>query len=112
MGTSLHGGLTWKRAGDLCLEGSGMGVSPYRGPVGGPGEEGTSTGNFEKWKKGSLGMGRLSLKSLTAEGLEGGLLYWVPWVMKRRLWGWASLFTGAQLGNLELACLPGTLRDS
>jgi len=22
----------------LCVEGSGMGVSPYRGPVGGPGE--------------------------------------------------------------------------
>jgi hypothetical protein len=32
-------------------------------------------------------------------------------VMKGRLWGWASLFMGAQLGNLEWALLPGTLRD-
>jgi len=31
-------------------------------------------------------------------------------VMKGRLWGWASLFMGAQLGNLEWAHLPGTLR--
>jgi hypothetical protein len=26
-------------------------------------------------------MGRLSLKTLTAEGFEGGLLYWGPWRM-------------------------------
>jgi len=31
-------------------------------------------------------------------------------VIKGRLWGWASLFTGAQLSNLEWAHLPGTLR--
>jgi len=31
-------------------------------------------------------------------------------VMKGRLWGWASLFMGAKLGNLEWAHLPGTLR--
>ena len=31
-------------------------------------------------------------------------------VMKGRLWGWASLFMGAQLGNQEWAHLPGTLR--
>jgi hypothetical protein len=42
---------------------------------------------FERQMKGALGMGHLSLKRLTAEGLEGGLLYWVPWVMKERLWG-------------------------
>ena len=30
--------------------------------------------------------------------------------MKGRLWGWASLFMGAQLGNLKWAHLPGTLR--
>jgi len=53
----------------------------------------------------------LYLKRLTAEDLEGELLYWVPWVMKGRLWGWASLFMGAQLGNLECAHLPGTMRD-
>jgi len=28
--------------------------------------------------KGALRMGLLSLKRLIAEGLEGGLLYWVP----------------------------------
>jgi hypothetical protein len=56
-------------------------------------------------------MGCLSLKGLTVEDLEGGFLYWVPWVIKRRLWEWASLFMGAQLGNLEWARLPGTLRD-
>jgi len=31
-------------------------------------------------------------------------------VMKGRLWGWASLFMGAQLDNLERAHLPETLR--
>jgi len=31
-------------------------------------------------------------------------------VMKGRLWGWASRFMGAQLGNLEWAHLPGNLR--
>jgi hypothetical protein len=31
-------------------------------------------------------------------------------VMKGRLWGWVSLFMVAQLGNLEWADLPGTLR--
>ena len=58
-----------------------MGVSPYRGPVGGPGEGSLSTGNIERWMKGALGLGCLSLKRLTAEGLEGGFVYWVPWVM-------------------------------
>jgi len=56
-------------------------------------------------------MGCLSLKRLTAESLEGGLLYWVYLVMKVRLWVQASLFIGAQLGNLECVRLPGTLRD-
>jgi len=36
-----------------------------------------------------------------AKGCEG---------MKGRLWGWASLFMGAQLGNLEWAHLLGTSR--
>jgi hypothetical protein len=51
------------------------------------------------------------MKRLTAAGLEGRLFYWVLWVMKERLWGRASLFMGAELGNLEWACLPKTLRD-
>jgi len=56
-------------------------------------------------------MERLSLKRLSVEGLEGGLLDWVPWVMKGRLWRQASVFMGAQLGKLEWDHLPGTLRD-
>ena len=55
--------------------------------------------------------GCLSLKRLTAEGLKGGLLYWVPWVMKGSLWGWVSLFMGPQLGNPERVHLSGTLKD-
>jgi len=38
--------------------------------------------------------------SLSEEDLEGGLLYWGPWVMRERLWRWISLFMGSQLGNL------------
>jgi hypothetical protein len=45
MGTSFHGGLAGKpgrgliRRGLMCVEeDSGTGVSPYRGPVEGPGE--------------------------------------------------------------------------
>jgi len=35
-------------AGGLCVEDdAGMGVSPYRGPIGEPGEGGPSTRNFE-----------------------------------------------------------------
>ena len=64
----------------LCVEeGSGMGVSPYRGPIGGPGEGVLSTRNFERWMKEALGMEYFSLKRLSAKGLWGGLLYWGPW---------------------------------
>jgi hypothetical protein len=62
----------------LCVEeGSGMGISPYRGPVWGPGERGLSAGNFERWREGAMGWD-VSLKRLNAEDLEGGILYWVP----------------------------------
>jgi hypothetical protein len=61
--------------------------------------------------KGALGMGPLSLKRLTVVGLKERPLYWVPWLMKGRLCGRASLFMRAQLGNLEWARLPETLRD-
>jgi hypothetical protein len=44
-------------------------------------EGGSSTGDFERWMKGALGMELLSLKRLSVEGLKGGLLYWGPWVM-------------------------------
>ena len=67
-------------------------------------EGGSSTVDFERWMKGALGMGHLSLKRLIAEGLEG------PWVMKGRLWKQAPLFMGAQLGKMEWARLLATLR--
>jgi len=48
MGASLGNLREGSYAGSLCVEeGSGMGVSPYTGPVVGPGEEGPSTGNFK-----------------------------------------------------------------
>jgi hypothetical protein len=74
-------------------------------------EGGSYTGNFERWMKAAVEKGRMSLKRLTEEDLEGGALYCGPWVMKGRLWGRASLFMRAQLGNLEWAPLLGTLRD-
>ena len=39
----------------------------------------SSTGNFERWMKGALGMEHFSLKRLSAEGLWVGLLNWGPW---------------------------------
>jgi hypothetical protein len=51
-----------------------MGVSFYRVPAGEI-VRGSSTGHFERWMKGSLGMERFSLKRLIVEGLWGGLLY-------------------------------------
>jgi hypothetical protein len=41
----------------------------------------------------------LSLKWLTVEGLKAGLHYWVPWVIKGRLWGWVYLFMGLSLAT-------------
>jgi hypothetical protein len=46
-------------------------------------------------------MGRLSLKRLNAEGLEGEPLYWGPDVIKERLWRQGFLVMGVQFGNLE-----------
>jgi len=46
----------------------------------------------------ALGIGRFSLKRLTAEGLWGGFLYWGPWkICKERLRIQASLSIGAPL---------------
>jgi len=38
-------------------------------------EEGLSTGNFERWMEGALGMEHLSLKRLCGGGLGGELLH-------------------------------------
>jgi hypothetical protein len=51
--------------------------------------------------KEALGMGCLTLKKFTAEGLKGGLLYWGPWIIKGRLSGQESFLLEAQLGNLK-----------
>jgi len=48
----------------------GIGISLYGGSVGQPGV-GSSTGDFESWMKGALGMGHLSLKRLRGRGLKG-----------------------------------------
>ena len=54
--------------------------------------------------KGALGMGHISLKKLTAEGsFTGDLGY------ERRALG---VGISLHVGNLEWACLLGTLRDS
>ena len=48
MGASLGNLGEGSYAGGLCVEeGSGTGVSPYRGPVGEPGEGNPSTGDFK-----------------------------------------------------------------
>jgi len=33
--------------------------------------------------KGAIGIEHLSLKRLNGEGLERGLLYWGPWIVKK-----------------------------
>jgi len=48
--------------------------------------------------------------ALLGEPGEGGAFAGVLEVMKGRLWGWASLLMGAQLGNLLWAPIPGTLK--
>jgi hypothetical protein len=59
--------------------------------------------------KGALGMERISLKRLSAEGLCGGLLYWgTPKDMLSKALKWASVSIGAPLlGDMEGICLPG-----
>ena len=48
MGASLGNLVEGSYAGGLCVEeGAGMSVSPYRSPLGEPGEGGPSTRNFE-----------------------------------------------------------------
>jgi len=79
MGASLGNLGEGSYAGDLCVE-QGLGrVSLHIGaPLGDLGRGGPYTENFEKWMKGSLGMGCVSLNRRTADGLKGGLLYWIP----------------------------------
>jgi len=62
-------------------------------------------------ERGSGNGASLSMGALLGEYGGGAPLLRALMVMKGRLWGWASLFMGAQLGNLEWAHLPGPLRD-
>jgi hypothetical protein len=61
---------------------------------------------FENWMKGTLGMGSLSLKWLTGEGLEGGFLYRGPWVMNGIVWRRESLH-GCSVGQHGLGSFTG-----
>ena len=72
-----------------------MGISPHGGLVGQPGV-GSSTGVFEIWLKGALGVECLSLSlSLSLwELCEGNLED-----MQKRLWRQATLSLGAQFGE-------------
>jgi hypothetical protein len=81
-------------------------------------EEGSSTGDFERWMKGALGMERLSLKRLRGVGLG---VWGAPSLgtlegMLSKARKWASLSAGAPLQprgtwNLEGAHIPGTVND-
>ena len=55
----------------------GMGITLHGSSAGQPGV-GSSTGDFEMWLKGALGMECLSLWKLCEGNLEGGLPYWRP----------------------------------
>jgi hypothetical protein len=55
----------------------GMGNSPYGGSDGQPGV-GSSTGDYEIWLKGALGVVRLSLWDLCEGNPEGELPCWGP----------------------------------
>ena len=59
----------------------GMGISLHGGSVGKPGM-GSSTG--DRWLKGALEVGRLSLWELCEGNLEGGLPCWGPWRKGRK----------------------------
>ena len=56
------------------------------------------------WKRG------VPLRDLCLGNKEGGSIARGYKVCERRNWGWASLFMGAQLDNLECAYLTGTLK--
>ena len=76
------------------------GSSFHGGSAGQPGV-GSSTGDFERWLKGTLEVGHLSLLELCDRNLEGGHLCWVPWRIGRKSSGDASVSIGDPLGNLE-----------
>ena len=89
-------GEDWYARGLCVEEGSGMGVSPYRGPIGGPGEGGQSVGNCERRMKGAVGMAhslwRGSLWRTTREGSFTGYPgLWKEGAGDGRLSSWCSV---------------------
>jgi hypothetical protein len=73
-----------------------MGISLHGGSVGQPGV-GSSTRDLERWLK---------------RGLEGGLPWWGPWrIGKKVLEMGISFHTGPNWGCWKGAHLTGTLRD-
>jgi hypothetical protein len=60
-----------------------MGFSLHGGSVG-QHEVGSSTGDCERWLKGALEVGHLSVWELCERNLEGGLPCWGPWRIGRK----------------------------
>jgi hypothetical protein len=68
---------------------------------------GSFTRDFEKWMKGAQGMEGLSLKKLTAQGLEGGLICWEPGRYVKKASGYRHLFPN---GPIYVRGEPGIRR--
>jgi hypothetical protein len=113
----IVGGL---RKGSLSLCGNSV-RKLVSGDLEGYGEEGSGDGHHpmggsvhrELWEIVVRGLWKwgICLYGSSIRGTwRGAHLLGALKVTKGRLWGWASIFMGAQLGNLEWVHLPGTLR--
>ena len=76
-------------------------------------EEGSSTGDFENWMKGALGIKQLSLKRLSAGGLRGSSFTGDPGRYVTKVSGYGYLPSwGPPRGTWYVgARIPGTLID-
>jgi hypothetical protein len=80
-------------------------------------EEGLSTGDFESWMKGTLGMVHLSLKRLLGGSIRGSSFTGDPGrcgkkvSQYRHLSPWRPLSIRGEPGMWGGACIPGTLTD-
>jgi hypothetical protein len=73
------------------MEGSGRGSSLSGGSFGQPGV-GLSTGDSDRWLKGAVEVGRLSLSGIGEGNLEGELPCWGTWRIGRKGSGDGRLF--------------------
>jgi hypothetical protein len=94
------------------------GISFQRGPVWGKLEKGSSTGDFERWMKGALGMESLSLKRLGGGVLGGSSFTGDPGRYVRKASGYGHLSPCGPLSSRRepgmwgwRARIPGTLID-